>query len=137
MALPASNAGRTTPRRQRHALRVVRSFGYAAEGVATMVRTQPNFCVHLLAAAVASSLGLALRLSPAELALLVLTIALVLVAEMINTAVETVCDLVSPGHHPLVKRAKDVCAAAVLLAAFAAVMVAALLFAPRLLALAH
>jgi diacylglycerol kinase len=74
-------------------------------------------------------------LSPAEMALVVLTIALVLVVESINTALEAVCDLVSPGHHVLVKRAKDISAAAVLIAAVAAVAVALLLFGPRLVAL--
>ena len=64
---------------------------------------------------------------------MVLTIALVLVVEAVNTALETLCDLVSPSYHPLVKRAKDVAAAAVLLAALAAVAIAALLFVPRLL----
>jgi diacylglycerol kinase (ATP) len=114
---------------------VARSFGYAFEGVATIVRTQPNFWVHVIAACLALALGLVLKLSPGELAVIVLTIAMVLVVESINTALETICDLVSPGHHPLVKRAKDVSAAAVLISALAAVAVAALLFVPRLAAL--
>jgi diacylglycerol kinase (ATP) len=118
--------------RRSHVRRMVRSFGYAAEGLATMVRTQPNFWVHLVAAAVALTIGVALRLSPAELAVLVLTIALVLIVECVNTALETLCDLVSPSFHPLVKRAKDVSAAAVLLGAIASVGVALLLFVPRL-----
>jgi diacylglycerol kinase (ATP) len=73
---------------------------------------------------------------PPELALIVLTIALVLVVESVNTALETLCDLVSPGYHPLVKRAKDISAAAVLVAAAGAVGVAVLLFVPRLASLA-
>jgi diacylglycerol kinase len=112
--------------------RVVRSFGYAFEGVALMLRTQPNFLVHLAAAGVALVLGVVLRLSPSELALIVLVIALVLVVECVNTALETLCDLVSPGYHPLVKRAKDISAAAVLIAAIASVAVALLLFVPHL-----
>jgi diacylglycerol kinase len=73
-----------------------------------------------------------LRLNPAEMALIVLTIALVLIVEAMNTALEAACDLASPGYHPLVKRAKDVSAAAVLIAAVAAVAIAVLLFGPRL-----
>jgi diacylglycerol kinase len=133
LVLPASEAPRVAPRP--HARRIVRSFGYAFEGLAILLRTQPNFWIHVLAACAALGLGLWLRLSTAELAVLVLTSALVLVVESINTALEALCDLVSPEHHPLVKRAKDVGAAAVLIAAAAAVAVAALLFVPRLAAL--
>jgi diacylglycerol kinase len=111
--------------------RIARSFGYAVEGLAAIARTQPNFLVHLVAAAVALALGVALQLSPPELALIVVSIALVLVMEAFNTALEGLCDVVSPAYHPLVKRAKDVAAAAVLLAATAAVVVAVLLFGPR------
>jgi diacylglycerol kinase len=57
----------------------------------------------------------------------------VLVLEALNTVVETICDLVSPSYHPLVKRAKDISAAAVLIAALSAIGVAAVLFVPRLL----
>jgi diacylglycerol kinase len=112
--------------------RVARSFGYAFEGLATIVRTQPNFSVHLLAGCAALLLGAVLHLSPAEMALLVLTIALVLIVESVNTALEAMCDLASPGYHPLVKRAKDISAAAVLIAAISAVAIALLLFGPRL-----
>jgi diacylglycerol kinase (ATP) len=134
LASPASDAPPAVPRL--HARRVARSFGFAVEGVLSIVRTQPNFWVHLCAGGFALALGVVLRLSVAELALIVLTIALVLVVESINTVVETICDLVSPGYHPLVKRAKDVSAAAVLIAAVGALGVAVLLFGPRLASLA-
>ena len=97
-----------------------------------MARTQPNFWVHVTAAAVAFALAVALGLSAGEIATLVLTIAFVLVVEALNTALETLCDLVSPAYHPLVKRAKDVSAAAVLMAATAAFVNGLLLFGPRL-----
>jgi diacylglycerol kinase len=113
--------------------RIIRSFGYAGEGLALMLRSQPNFLVHVAAAAVALTLAVVLRLSPAELALIVLTIATVLLIECVNTALETLCDLVSPEFHPMIKRAKDISAAAVLISATAAVAVAVLLFLPRLL----
>jgi diacylglycerol kinase len=130
---PAEGPAPATPRGR--LARTARSFGYAFEGLASLLRTQPNFLVHILAAAAALGLGLVLRLSLAELALLVLTIGLVLVVEAVNTALESMCDLVSPSYHPLIKRAKDVGAAAVLIAALAAVAVALLLFIPRLASL--
>jgi diacylglycerol kinase len=114
---------------------VLRSFGYAFEGVSVMLRTQPNFLVHVTAAVVVILLGMIVGLSTVEMALIVLTIGLVLILECVNTALEAVCDLVSPGYHQLVKRAKDVSAAAVLIGAAAAVAIAALLFAPHVLGL--
>ncbi len=111
----------------------MRSFGFAFEGLVALVRTQPNFRVHLVAGCAALILGLLLRLSPPEMALIVLTAALVLVVEALNTCLETLCDLVSPSFHPLVKKCKDVSAAAVLISALAAVAIAALLFLPRLI----
>lgn len=100
-----------------------------------MLRTQPNFLVHVTAAIAAIVLGILVHLSPAELAIIVLTIALVMIVECLNTVLETVCDLVSPEYHPLVKRAKDISAAAVLIGATASVIIAVLLFAPHLAAL--
>jgi diacylglycerol kinase len=110
----------------------VRSFGYARAGLAAMLRTTPNFWVHLLGAAVALVISLLLRLPPFELALVVLAIGLVLAAEAFNTALESLCDVASPEFHPLVKRAKDISAAAVLITALGAVGVAGLLWLPRL-----
>jgi diacylglycerol kinase len=111
---------------------VVRSFGYAFEGLALMLRTQPNFLVHVCAALIALLLGVVLHLTPVEFAVVCITIGLVLVVECVNTALETLCDLVSPGYHPLVKRAKDVSAAAVLVAAIASVAVALFVYLPHL-----
>jgi diacylglycerol kinase len=112
----------------------VRSFGYAFEGLGVMLKTQPNFLVHTAAAVVALGLGFLLRLSPPELALIVLTIAIVMVVECVNTALESLSDLVSPEFHPLIKRAKDISAAAVLIGAIASVVVALLLFGPHVAA---
>jgi diacylglycerol kinase len=119
----------------RHLARIVRSFGYAFEGLATIVRTQPNFWVHVCAACAALVLGVLLHLSPVELAIVVLSITLVLVVEAVNSGIETMCDLISPGHHPQIKRAKDISAAAVLIAAAGAVTLALLLYGPRLVSL--
>lgn len=126
MALPAKVAHPTRVRR------VLRSFGYAAEGLAVMLRTQPNFVVHTIVAILALTLAAILGLSPVEFTVILLTIALVLVVECLNTALETLCDLVSPGVHPLVKRSKDISAAAVLVAALGAVGVAIVVFGPHL-----
>jgi diacylglycerol kinase len=115
--------------------RIARSFGYAFEGVVALLQTQPNAWIHVAAAALAILLGIGLRLSPPEMAAVILAIGLVFAAESANTAIESLADLVSPEVHPLVKRAKDVAAAGVLISAVCAVGVALSVFLPRLLVL--
>lgn len=118
-------------------VRVVRSFGYAGEGLAHLVGTQANFRAHLLALAVVTGLVAWLGVGGAELAALVLAIGLVLVAEAVNTSIEAAVNLAAPGRHPLAKIAKDVGAAAVVLAALTAVVVGLVVLLPRLVARLH
>jgi diacylglycerol kinase len=115
--------------------RIARSFIFAFAGLAYLVRTQSNFWVHLMAALLVVVLGTLLGLRGADLAVLALAIGLVLVLEALNTALEALVDLASPEIHPLAKVAKDVAAAAVLLAAITAVAVGLAVLLPRLLAL--
>lgn len=110
------------------------SFRCAFAGLAYGWR-QRNLRLHLAAAAGAILLALALRVTGAELALLVLTVGLVLVAELLNTALEALVDLAVGEYHQLAKAAKDVAAAAVLVSALAALLVGAIIFLPRLAAL--
>ena len=100
-----------------------------------MLRTEYNTRVHALATVIAVSTGLFLDIDRLEWVALVLTIAAVWSLEAVNTAIEAVCDLVSPEQHPLVEKAKDVAAGAVLVAAIAALIVAGLIFIPRVIAL--
>ena len=108
------------------------SFRYALAGLRYLFSTQPNARIHLVLACLAIALGLLLRLAPAELAILALTIGFVLALEALNSAVEALVDLLQPEIHPLAAIAKDVAAGAVLLAALSAVAVALFLFLPRL-----
>lgn len=102
-----------------------------------MVRTQPNMRIHILATLVVLAGAILLGVSRVELAILLLTIALVLVAEMINTAIESTVDLITQEYHEKAKVAKHVAAGAVLLAAVGAVFVGYLIFFDRVAALAH
>jgi len=113
-------------------IRFLRSFLYAFRGVGVLVRTQRNARVHLLAVAVVVVAGLLLGLSRVEWLVVTLVCTLVLALEGINTAVEAVVDLASPQYHELARRAKDVAAGAVLIAALGALIVAALIVLPRL-----
>ena len=114
--------------------RIVRSFRFAAEGVAYLLRTQPNFWVHCFAATLVVVLVVALGTPPAETAALVLALGLVLASEAFNSALEAVVNLASPQYHPLAKVAKDTAAAGVLLTAVAAGVVGLVVLGPRLLA---
>jgi diacylglycerol kinase len=113
---------------------LLRSFGYAFEGVAYIVRTQRNARIELVVAIAAVLLAAWLGISSIEWAVLALTIALVLALEWINTSLELAVSLASPERHPSAKAAKDVAAACVLLGAVVSVVVGLLLFAPRVLA---
>jgi len=110
----------------------IASFGFAFEGLAVMVRTQPNAWIHCVAAVVVAAAGAWLGLPARDWALLVFAIGLVFVAEALNTAIEFLADAAVPDHHSLIKHAKDVAAGAVLLASLAAVAVGALVFLPYL-----
>ena len=106
------------------------SFRHAFAGIAVLVATQPNARIHVLATGVVIVAGIAARISTQDWCLLVLAIALVWVAEALNTAIEFLADAAVPGHHALIKHAKDVAAAAVLLASVAAVLIAGFIFLP-------
>ncbi|MBR1481997.1 MAG: diacylglycerol kinase family protein [Ruminococcus sp.] len=109
-------------------MKQLRSFFYAFRGVWEAVCTEAHMRFHLTAAFYVLLLSPFFRLSATQYAVLVLLIAAVLAAELFNTAVETVCDLVTRERHPLIRRAKDIAAAAVLLLSAAAVAVAVLFF---------
>ena len=99
------------------------------------MRTQRNMKIHFAVGAAAVLLGAALGIDAASWAAIVICIVLVLAAECLNTAVESVVDLVSPDYAELAKHAKDCAAGAVLVCALGAVAVAAAVFVPRLAAL--
>lgn len=110
----------------------IASFGYAFEGLAVMVRTQPNAWIHGVAAVVVLAAGVWVGLPARDWALVIFAIGLVWVAEALNTAIEFLADAAVPDHHSLIKHAKDVAAAAVLLASITAAAVGVLVFLPYL-----
>ena len=109
------------------------SFRYAAQGLAYGFTSQRNFRIHVITGAGVFGLGLWLQLPTAQLAVLVLTVAAVLVLELLNTATEAVVDLaIGRKFHPLARIAKDCAAAAVLVASISSLMIAMLLLVPPL-----
>ncbi len=109
----------------------LRSVGYALQGLRAFWATQPNTRIHGLATVCVVAAGGYCQISRSDWLALVLAIALVWVAEALNTGIEWAVDLVSPEHHPLAGKAKDVAAAGVLLASLAAVVVGLLVFVPQ------
>jgi diacylglycerol kinase (ATP) len=113
------------------------SFGYALKGIISAFRSEPNMLLHVLGAAGAFSLGIYFKLSSGEWCWIVLAIGLVWMAEIFNTALEKLTDLVSPSFHELAGQAKDLAAGAVLMAALTALAIGILIFWPYLAALPY
>ena len=111
---------------------LLRSFGFALEGVSYLIRTQRSAQIEIVIGVVVIVVATWLRISALEWAVLVLAMALVLALEALNTAIELAVTLASPQRHPLAKAAKDVAAAMVLIAAVGAAMVGVIVLGPRL-----
>ena len=112
-------------------------FVNAFNGIVVSYRSERNLRIHIALALAAVGLGIWTDLTRWEWCWIALCIALVIMAELVNTAIETCVDLVSPNEHPLAKRAKDAAAGAVLIAAVFAVIVGGAIFLPRLWSMFH
>jgi diacylglycerol kinase (ATP) len=111
----------------------VESFRCAFRGVWTLLVSQHNARIHLLATVFACGLGWLLGISLLEWCVIVVVIAVVWTAEALNTAFEFLCDVASPEFHPLIQKGKDIAAAAVLLSSIGAAVIGLLVFGPPLL----
>lgn len=107
---------------------LLESFTYAIAGIAYSLKTQRNMRIHCVMAILVLTLGPLLELSSIEVIVVLLTIAMVILAEMINTAIETTIDLFTKDYHPLAKVGKNVAAGAVLIAAINAVAIGYIVF---------
>jgi undecaprenol kinase len=110
----------------------IESCRFAFAGLAYCIRTQRNFRIHLAIALVVTLAGIFFGLSWVEWAVVAILVVVVLAAEMVNTMVEALVDLVTQEYHPLAKAAKDVAAGVVLLSAIGSVVVGALIFLPKI-----
>ena len=110
----------------------LRSFRFAFAGIRLMLLNEHNAWLHAAATVLVIVLGLTLHVSRGDWCLLTLAVVSVWVAEALNTAFEFLCNVASPDFHPMVEKAKDVAAGAVLLAAIGATAVGLLVFVPAL-----
>ena len=112
-----------------------KSFVYAWDGIKALMRTEHNTYIHIASAVITVALGFVFNISRVEFLILIVVISMVIVAEVFNTAIEKTMDFISVERHPQIKLVKDLASAAVLLAAFAAVVVGGIIFIPKLLLL--
>jgi diacylglycerol kinase len=123
------------PETKNQKTKFIESFGYAFAGIIYCFRTQRNFRVHIAISLLVTLAGLILGMSWLEWAVVVILMVVVLSAEMVNTMIESLVDLVTETYHPLAKVAKDVAAGVVLLSAIGAAVVGTLIFLPKIIAL--
>lgn len=112
----------------------INSFRYAFRGLHILFVREPNAWLHLLATVGIVVLGYIYSLSPAEWIAIVLCVAFVFALELLNSSIEVLCDTLHPKRHPGIKRTKDLAAAAVLVGAIGALVVACLIFIPKICA---
>ena len=109
-------------------MKLIKSFGYALKGIYAATREQLNIKIHFLAVVVVTAAGLFFHITAHEWCLVVICYGMVLTAELFNSAIENLVDLVSPGHHPLAGKVKDIAAGAVLVSAAATAVVSLFVF---------
>ena len=110
----------------------IRSFGYAWKGIRCCVGKEQNLSFHLIATAVTVTSGFAVSITRTEWMMVILCIGVVIAAELFNTAIEKLVDLVSPERHPLAGQVKDIAAGAVLVCATATAIIGLIIFVPYL-----
>ncbi len=116
-----------TPKRSQLKKRID-SFKFAFNGIKILFSTQINARIHLIIGSLAICLGFFAKLSATQWAILLLTIVIVISAEAMNTVIEFLADFVTNQYHPLIEKAKDVAAAAVLICSVGAVIIGFILF---------
>ena len=109
-------------------MKLIKSFGYALTGIYIATREQLNIKIHFLAVIVVTGAGIYFHVTAYEWCLIVICYGMVLTAELFNSAIENIVDLVSPDHHPLAGKAKDIAAGAVLISALSTAVVSLFIF---------
>ena len=113
----------------------IQSFSHAFNGIKILLSEEHNVSIHLLAACITILLGFILHISITEWIALLFAIGFVLAMEAINSAIENLADYVSPDKNELIKKVKDLSAAAVLISATTALVVGLIIFLPKIIAL--
>ncbi len=113
--------------------RLGNSFKYAWEGIKSAYKTEQNILIHTIVAILVLFVGIIVKLSYLEFAIVFLVIGLVIAAEMFNTSIENAIDMAMPSIHPLAKASKDVASGAVLFSAIIAIIVGCFIYIPKII----
>ena len=113
-------------------MKILKSFAFAFNGLKICFSNETNFKVHILLVVIAMLFGIGFTISGTEWLAIFFCIALVLSMEMVNTAIEKLCDMVQVDFHPAIKKIKDIAAGAALVTATCSVLVAAIIFVPKI-----
>ena len=116
---------------------LINSFKYACMGIKSAIKSERNMKIHVLATLIVIAFGFILGLDPLEWVACIFSIVIVISSEMLNTAIETIVDLVSPNINPLAKKAKDIAAGSVLVMAIGAFLVGLIIFIPKIINILH
>lgn len=114
-------------------MKLIKSFTCALAGIKACFNSESNFRIHVVAAIVAIVVSMLLHISSTEWIAICFCIAFVIVMEMMNTAIEKLCDMVHAEKHPVIKKVKDIAAGAVLVSAFFSLITACIIFLPKII----
>ena len=112
--------------------KIINSFKYAIEGFVSSFKTERNMKIHIMAMIIVIALGIFMKLNKIEWCIITIAIVMVISAELFNTAIETVVDMVNPQKNPQAKLVKDIAAAAVLVLAIGAAVIGIIIFGPKI-----
>jgi diacylglycerol kinase len=110
----------------------LKSFVHAFEGILDFIKYEPQAVIHAIATVLVVAAGFYFSINTTEWIAVIVAIGLVIISEMMNTAIEKLTDMVSPEYNPRAKVVKDLAAGAVLIAALAAAMIGIVVFLPKL-----
>lgn len=110
----------------------IKSFKFALRGLKTLIIEEHNSRIHLFFTLLVLGFGLFFNISAGEWLIIILTISSVFICELINSALESLCDLHTSEYHPLIEKVKDYSSAAVLVAAIASISVGLIIFIPKI-----
>lgn len=114
-------------------IRRIQSFKYAFNGLKVVFKEEHNARIHLIVSLIVIICGVIFNISNLEWIIICFAIGFVISTEIINSAIENLCDFVSPEHHNLIKKVKDLSAAAVLVSTISSVIIGILIFFPKIL----
>ena len=116
-------------------MKLIKSFGYAWAGIKSCFQSEPNLKIHSALTIVALIFSIVFNISAIEWVAVCFCIAFVITMEMLNTAIEKLCDVVHKEMHPGINKVKDMAAGAVLVAAFFSMITGAVIFLPKIISL--